>query len=99
VDALTYQHKTKKYLNFAKKFHVHDEESICRVGDKVIIRVCRPLSFHKHYYIRNIVWMGPRQNFYYKDLLEYEKRALLYNKNLRRNHQYSLNEFQPNERI
>ena len=86
-------------MNFAHRFQVHDEDSICKVGDKVVIRSCQPLSKWKHYYVRNIIWMVPRQNFYYKDLLGFEKRALLYNKDLRRNFQYSLADFKVNEKL
>ncbi len=39
----------KKYLRKSKKFKAHDEKSICKIGDKVKIIECRPISRHKHF--------------------------------------------------
>jgi small subunit ribosomal protein S17 len=36
--------KYKKYVNITKKYHAHDEENKCNVGDKVIIRETKPIS-------------------------------------------------------
>jgi small subunit ribosomal protein S17 len=83
VDNYHYNYKYKKYLRSSTKFQVHDEEEMCRTGDKVVIRVCSPISKLKHYYVRNILWMIPRHNFTIDKFLQFEKRALLYNNNLR----------------
>ncbi len=83
VDQYNYNRRYKVVLRSSSKFQVHDEDNICKMGDKVVIRVCQPLSKLKHYYIRNIVWMVPRHNFTIDSFLNFEKRALLYNKNLR----------------
>ena len=34
----------KKVVTYPKKFHVHDEENVAVVGDKVEIIECRPVS-------------------------------------------------------
>ena len=34
----------KKFIRRRKKFHAHDESNEYRVGDKVRIRECRPIS-------------------------------------------------------
>ena len=83
VDQLTFNTKYKKYVRSSSKFQVHDEEEICKTGDKVVIKVCQPVSKLKHYYVKSIVWMIPRHNFTIDKFLQFEKRALLYNNNLR----------------
>jgi small subunit ribosomal protein S17 len=34
----------KKVVRRSKKYHAHDEDNICKVGDQVRIEECRPLS-------------------------------------------------------
>lgn len=34
----------KKFIKRSKKYQAHDEANGCKVGDKVRIRECRPLS-------------------------------------------------------
>lgn len=34
----------KKFIKRSKKYHAHDAENKCSVGDKVRIRECRPIS-------------------------------------------------------
>jgi small subunit ribosomal protein S17 len=34
----------KKFMNQTKRFHAHDEQGRFKVGDRVRIRECRPLS-------------------------------------------------------
>ncbi len=34
----------KKVIRKTKKYHAHDEENRCKVGDQVRIQECRPLS-------------------------------------------------------
>lgn len=38
-----------KYVRQSKKYKAHDAENTCKVGDKVQIRECRPLSKDKHW--------------------------------------------------
>ena len=39
----------KKTVRRSKKYHAHDEENRCKVGDLVRIRECRPLSKTKRW--------------------------------------------------
>ena len=34
----------KKYIRRSKNYHAHDENNQCKVGEKVTIRECRPIS-------------------------------------------------------
>ena len=44
-----------RYLKKTKKFHAHDEENQCNVGDVVEIVSSRPLSKTKRWRVREIV--------------------------------------------
>ena len=37
----------KKFVKKSKKFAAHDENNQCKVGDRVSIEECRPISKHK----------------------------------------------------
>jgi small subunit ribosomal protein S17 len=37
----------KKYIRRTKKFAAHDPDNSCKVGDRVQIRECRPISKRK----------------------------------------------------
>jgi len=41
--------KYGKYLRRHRVFHVHDENNDAREGDRVAIRLCRPISKTKHW--------------------------------------------------
>lgn len=43
----------------SKKFLAHDEANDCRVGDKVLIEECRPISRVKHWKVVKIVERAP----------------------------------------
>ena len=45
----------KKYIRRRTKFHAHDEENVCNVGDTVSIEQCRPLSKTKSWRLREVV--------------------------------------------
>lgn len=45
----------KKYIRRCKKFKAHDEKNACKVGDKVRIRECRPISKDKCWRVVAIV--------------------------------------------
>ena len=48
----TYMHKKyKKFLKKNKKYAVHDEENVCKVGDKVKIIETKPISKTKKFKI------------------------------------------------
>ncbi len=37
----------KKFIKRTKRYHAHDETNVVKVGDKVRIRECRPISKSK----------------------------------------------------
>jgi small subunit ribosomal protein S17 len=37
----------KKFIRRSKKYAAHDENNICKIGDTVRIRECRPISKNK----------------------------------------------------
>lgn len=41
--------KYKKYFKVSKKYKAHDEKNEYKVGDKVIIEECQPISKDKHF--------------------------------------------------
>ena len=41
--------KYQKYQNLTKKYKVHDENGVAKVGDKVKIRETKPISKDKHF--------------------------------------------------
>jgi small subunit ribosomal protein S17 len=45
----------KKYIRKRTTFKAHDEKNECRMGDKVMIRECRPLSKDKCWRVVNIL--------------------------------------------
>ncbi len=47
--------KYKKQYKVSKQYKVHDEKSIAKVGDTVIIEECRPLSKDKTWRLVNII--------------------------------------------
>ena len=45
----------KKYVKQSSRIHAHDEKDECRVGDKVSIEPCRPLSKTKAWRLHEIL--------------------------------------------
>ena len=45
----------RRYMKRTKRFHVHDAENTCNVGDEVTIVSCRPLSKRKRWRVSEIV--------------------------------------------
>jgi small subunit ribosomal protein S17 len=43
--------KYLKYQKIVKRYHAHDAGNTKSVGDKVVMRECRPLSKKKHFII------------------------------------------------
>lgn len=43
--------KYKKYIKRSKKYKAHDEQNACKVGDKVMIEECRPMSKDKSFIV------------------------------------------------
>ncbi len=49
VNRLVKHPKYQKYMNITKKYKVHDENGVAKVGDKVRIIETRPISKDKHF--------------------------------------------------
>ena len=49
VDRLIQHPLYKKFIRRSKKYMVHDSGNITKIGDKVQIRECRPISKNKHW--------------------------------------------------
>ncbi|WP_308387563.1 30S ribosomal protein S17 [Acidithiobacillus sp. AMEEHan] len=45
----------KKYIRRSKKFHAHDQENSCQIGDTVRIEECRPISKTKTWRLVSVV--------------------------------------------
>jgi small subunit ribosomal protein S17 len=49
-----YEEKVRKEYAITRRFMAHDEQNLCREGDRVTIRSCRPMSRWKnHVVVRN----------------------------------------------
>jgi len=59
VDRLVQHHAYKKIVRRTSKFMAHDEKNECRVGDKVRIVECRPLSKNKCWRLAEIISRAP----------------------------------------
>ena len=70
-------------MSRGRKFHVHDPDDYCRIGDKVVIKNFGGVSGLKHYYVRNVVLPTGRHNYYSTGFSKDEKEAIVYNENLR----------------
>lgn len=55
VEASTTHRLYHRFMKKTKKFHAHDEENQCKVGDVVEIVSSRPLSKTKRWRVRKIV--------------------------------------------
>ena len=44
-----------KYIRRQEKYMADDPESLCNIGDKVLIEECRPMSKRKRWRLREIV--------------------------------------------
>ncbi len=45
----------KRRYKFHKKYKAHDEKNECKIGDRVIIQECRPLSKEKKWIVVKIL--------------------------------------------
>lgn len=43
--------KYKKFYKLSKRYQAHDEQNAYKVGDKVMIEECRPISKHKSFQV------------------------------------------------
>jgi small subunit ribosomal protein S17 len=58
VDYLKPHPLYRKIIRKTNKFHAHDEENSCKVGDIVRIEETRPISRLKHWRVVEIVQRG-----------------------------------------
>jgi small subunit ribosomal protein S17 len=49
VERLVKHAVFQKYIRRYMKYKAHDEQNLCKVGDKVLIVECRPLSREKRW--------------------------------------------------
>lgn len=49
----------KKIIRRTKKYKAHDEENVCKVGDKVKLMETRPLSKDKNWRVVQIIEKAP----------------------------------------
>lgn len=47
-----------KYVKRSSKYHVHDENNECQIGDVVAIEQCRPISKKKSWRLVRVVERG-----------------------------------------
>ena len=55
VDRRVQHNEYKKIITKSTKFHVHDPDEKCEIGDNVVIRECRPISKTKSWKLVNIL--------------------------------------------
>lgn len=45
----------KKKYSYSRKFMAHDESNSAKIGDKVVISECKPISARKHFNLDSII--------------------------------------------
>ena len=55
VDSLVKHQVYNKYIKRCVKYKVHDEQNTCKVGDRVQIIECRPLSKDKRWSLKQVI--------------------------------------------
>jgi small subunit ribosomal protein S17 len=55
VDSLVKHQVYNKYIKRSVKYKVHDEQNTCKVGDRVQIIECRPLSKDKRWSLKQVI--------------------------------------------
>ncbi|RII29341.1 MAG: 30S ribosomal protein S17 [Geobacter sp.] len=55
VDRLVKHPLYNKYIKRSEKYKVHDENNSCKMGDRVQIIECRPLSKDKRWNLNQII--------------------------------------------
>ena len=55
VEKLKRHSVYKKVVKVSNKFHAHDEENACHVGDLISIEQCRPVSKSKSWRLHEII--------------------------------------------
>ena len=44
-----------KYLRTKKRYKAHDEENVCKIGDRVLVVETRPLSKDKRWLVKEVI--------------------------------------------
>jgi small subunit ribosomal protein S17 len=55
VDRRIKHPKYGKVVTRSSKFHAHDSENVCNIGDLVTIKMCRPISKTKSWLLVDVV--------------------------------------------
>lgn len=55
IDRLVKHPAYNKYIKRSAKYKAHDNDNICKTGDRVLIEETRPLSKDKRWKVRQIV--------------------------------------------
>jgi len=55
VESLVKHELYHRFVQRARKFTAHDEANVCKVGDKVQILECRPLSRSKRFRVVRVI--------------------------------------------
>jgi small subunit ribosomal protein S17 len=55
VESLVKHKLYHRFVMQSRKFMAHDESNECKVGDKVQITECRPLSRHKRWRVAKVI--------------------------------------------
>lgn len=55
VDRMKLNTKYNKYYKINKKYHVHDEAGLAKVGNVVSFAECRPISRTKRWYLLEVL--------------------------------------------
>lgn len=55
VERLKKHPKYKKRYKVSKRYKSHDPENKCKIGDKVIIQECRPISKDKKWIVKRVL--------------------------------------------
>lgn len=55
VDTLVKHPVYNKFIKRSVKYKVHDEQNACKIGDRVQIIECRPLSKDKRWSLKQII--------------------------------------------
>jgi len=55
VDTLVKHQVYNKFIKRSVKYKVHDEQNACKIGDRVQIIECRPLSKDKRWSLKHII--------------------------------------------
>jgi len=55
VESVVMHKLYQRFVRRSRKFMAHDEENACKVGDKVQIVECRPLSKNKRFRVLRVI--------------------------------------------